>query len=418
MTLLNKYPSPESIARARTTTLQTIPYINQARAQELQTLSRASVASLRGPIAEQLVREHVGQLRDAQAREKRLLKMLISAYHALPQTNGIDSIPGIGDATAAVLTAKMVCIERFATPKNLVGFFGIFPEASQSGFYRDGRRHLPGTLRMSAKGNDLVRKYLWNAAMSAITCNPVARALNRRLRQRGVRGDVALGHVARKLLHLVYAVWRTGKPFDREHHACQDTTRSDSTKPAPSIEKATGRTQDVPAKRSAVTVAKPNVNESKRRAKADAAAQPAAQPSTFEPAPGSVDISRVRQLVSIEQVLVHLGLLSQLRGPGRQRRGPCPLHDQADARERTFCVHLDKNVFQCFAVGCKASGNTLDLWAALHRCSVARAAQQIASALALDLTPLHDSGPALLGEPVFPTIPSPCHPKISTAPTP
>lgn len=365
-------------------------------------MARASVASFRGPIAEQLVREHVGQLRDAQAGEKRLLKMLISAYQALPEPNGIDSIPGIGDATAAVLTAKMVCIERFATPRNLVGFFGIFPEASQSGFYRDGRRHLPGTLRMSAKGNDLVRKYLWNAAMSAINCNPAARALNRRLRRRGVRGDVALGHVARKLLHLVYAVWRSGKPFDREPYPWQDTTRSESLVPAlPAIEKATRRTQEVPAKRSAVTVAKPKVNESKRRAKASTTAEPVVPPSSTQPACGSVDISRVRQRVNIEQVLIHLGLLSQLHGPSRQRRGPCPLHDRVDARERTFSVHLDKNVFQCFAAGCTpgchASGNTLDLWAALHRCSVAQAAQQIASAFALDLTQPHDSGPSPSG---------------------
>ena len=82
------------------------------------------------------------------------------------------------------MPACLKAFPRFATPKNLVGFFGIFPEASQSGFDRDGRRHLPGTLRMSAKGNDLVRKYWCNAAMSAINCNPAARALNRRLRQR------------------------------------------------------------------------------------------------------------------------------------------------------------------------------------------------------------------------------------------
>ena len=36
---------------------------------------------------------------------------------------------------------------------------------------------------------------------------------------KGERGDVALGHCMRKLLHLVYAVWKTGKPFDAQHYS-------------------------------------------------------------------------------------------------------------------------------------------------------------------------------------------------------
>ena len=415
--LLDKYPSPERIARARTTTLQTIPYLTRTHAQQVQTLARDSIASFRGQVAEQLVREQVRQLRHARAGEKRLLDMLETAYRDLPQTNHLDSIPGIGVATAAVLTAKMVCIERFATPDNLVGYFGFFPEASQSGFNRQGKRYPPGTMRMSPKGNDLVRKHLWNAAMSAINCNPAARALYRRLRQRGARGDVALGHVARKLLHLVHAVWRTGQPFDRDHYPWQHTTGADSTEPSPSTEKAAGRTQEVPANRSAVTAATPSVNESNRGAKGGPPEEPSAQPSSVQPsstqpARRGVDISRVRRLVSIEQVLIHLGLLQQLRGPSRQRRGPCPLHDQSNPRQRTFSVNLDRNVFQCFAPGCQAAGNTLDLWAAVHRCTVAQAAQQMASAFALDLTQPHDSGPSPSGEPVFPTTrssPSPSH---------
>ena len=70
---------------------------------------------------------------------------------------------------------------------------------------------------MCHKGNDLVRCYLWNAARVAIRCNPAVRALYRRLKSRGKRGDVALGHCMRKLLHLVFAVWKTDRPFDEDH---------------------------------------------------------------------------------------------------------------------------------------------------------------------------------------------------------
>ena len=62
-----------------------------------------------------------------------------------------------------------------------------------------------------------MRCYLWNAARTAIRHNPAIRALYRRLKAKGKRGDVAIGHCMRKLLHLVFAVWKTDRPFDAKH---------------------------------------------------------------------------------------------------------------------------------------------------------------------------------------------------------
>ena len=70
---------------------------------------------------------------------------------------------------------------------------------------------------MSPKGNDLVRRYLWNAARVGIRFNPALRALYARLKAKGKRGDVAIGHCMRKLLHLVFAVWKTNRPFDENY---------------------------------------------------------------------------------------------------------------------------------------------------------------------------------------------------------
>jgi hypothetical protein len=90
---------------------------------------------------------------------------------------------------------------------------------------------------MSPKGNDLVRAYLWNAARTAIRCNPPVRALYRRLKAKGKRGDVALGHCMRKLLHLVFAVWKTSRPFDAKHFPWEpagEAHRSNATATSPS----------------------------------------------------------------------------------------------------------------------------------------------------------------------------------------
>src|SRR5205085_1260369 len=130
----------------------------------------------------------------------------------------VVTIPGIGEATAAVLVAKIVAIDRFATPEQLVGYFGVFPEENSSGVDAHGHPLPSGTLPMSRKGNDLVRGYLWNATRSAIRHNPAIRALYGRLKAKGKRGDVAIGHCMRKLLHLVFAVWKTDRPFDAKHY--------------------------------------------------------------------------------------------------------------------------------------------------------------------------------------------------------
>ena len=86
-------------------------------------------------------------------------RLLSDAYAALPASPHLQvvTIPGIGVATAAVLIAQAVDINRFATPDRFVGYFGVFPEENTSGVDKFGNPLPPGTMRMSRKGNDLVR---------------------------------------------------------------------------------------------------------------------------------------------------------------------------------------------------------------------------------------------------------------------
>jgi transposase len=145
-------------------------------------------------------------------------QLLVETYRSLPTTNHLDSIPGIGEVTAAVLTAKIISIERFDRPEQLVGYFGIFPEEKSSGIGPNGTPYPRRNTRMSKKGNDLVRHYLFTASLSATQYNPAARALYLRLCGRGTTGKTAMGHVMRKLLHLVFAVWKSDKPFNPQHY--------------------------------------------------------------------------------------------------------------------------------------------------------------------------------------------------------
>ena len=121
-----------------------------------------------------------------------------------------------------------------------------------------------------------------------------------------------------------------------------------------------------------------------REVVATAASTVGPTPPLVKPAarPG-VDFKFLREQVTMEQVLQHLGLLVGLRGPGQQRRGPCPMHGQPAGAERTFSVHLGKDVFRCFHADCAVKGNVLDLWAALHRLPLYEAAVHLSETFEL-----------------------------------
>ena len=403
--LLAKFPSAAKIAQARLASLEKIPYAPKAKAQAVHQAAGQSVGSLRGPVAETLVRELVAAVQHSQASESTFRQLLIKTYEALPagKHTHLTSIPGIGDTTAAILVAKIIDIDRFATPEALVGYFGIFPEEHSSGVDKEGRPLPPGTTAMSPRGNDLVRAYLWMAALSGLRSNPALRALYRRLKAKGKRGDVALGHCMRKLLHLVFAVWKTGKPFDAKHYPWiqdNDTPATDisaattpdaarpitaaplSEAPAPATplapkagnDKAVGHKRDrVPVKQvvtTAPSTVKP-VPTSVKLPRSSAVARP------------KVDFAYLRQQVTMAQVLGHLGILSLFKGTAQQRRGPCPVHAEAPAtipvKKHTCSVQLGKNIFQCFQAECAAHGNVLDLWAAVHRLPLYEAALHLAA---------------------------------------
>jgi transposase len=372
--LLRRYPTPAQLARARSAALAAIAHLHADVALRLQTQAASSVASYQGDDAAALVRRLVKQLQASAAAQADLLKQLTTAYRQLPQANHLDTIPGIGVATAAILTAKIVSIERFQTPAQLVNYFGVFPEEESSGVDKNGVPRPGRHTHMSRKGDDLVRMYLWNAARCGVRYNPAVRALFLRLRARGCRGAVALGQCMRKLLHLVFAIWKSGKPFDANHYPWHSAGAGH--------EKTAGHNQDVNPEELVVAAVSsklpppPDTHQSNP--------QPPAPP-TPAAACGNIDFAALRKQISMEQVLAQLGCLSQLRGAGPQRRGPCPIHGKQQPRQRSFSVHLGKGVFQCFHPPCAAKGNLLDLWAMVHRLALKEAAQHLAQTLGISL---------------------------------
>jgi transposase len=383
--LVHRYPTARHLAQATATDLAAIPYLPDAQIAPLLDHARTSIASLHGAVAEELVRDHVRQLRDGGARQKRLEKLLVAAYHALPKPNYLETIPGIGSVTAAVLTAFILAIDRFATPGKLVAYFGVVPIEAASGIDRDGQARGPRRWVMSRRGNDLVRRYLWMAALSAIRCNPAVRALYARVVAKHPQHKaVAVGHAMRKLLHLVFAVWKSGRPFNPDHYPWHTPTHSDRSDNTMSLlgaasEPGTSATHQAAGHTPTLSPAQPVVPAACADSIADA---PTVGESPY------IDFAHLKGQLPMIRVLDQLGLVPQLRGNGSQRRGPCPLH-RGDARGRTFSVNLASNVFQCFDKKCGQKGDVIDLWAAAKSLPLRAAALDLVHTFGLEPAPRH-----------------------------
>ena len=404
LTLLDKYPTPERIAAAHADSLVKIPYVTRERALALQATARTSTGSLRGPLAEQLVRHLVDEVRQSRRAEQTLGELLEQAFDALPAGghHQLLTIPGIGPRTAAALVAKIVSSDRFQSPESLVNYFGFFPEQDASGVDKQGNPLPTRSSHMSPKGNDLVRGLLWMASQSALRCNAPVKALYARQRARGKRGDVALGHCARKMLHLVFALWKSNQPFDRERFGEPSAEEPQTPSPAPppavpapapaapaQKEAAAGRTEQG-SDRIAVTADSTHLGTRKVPRQAAGGKQSSPQAADHG-APSDccsqrIDFADLRRQVSMADVLRRLDLLRRLRGNGPQRRGPCPVHQQPTETGRSFSVNLVKQVFRCLDPECQAHGNPLDLWAAVHHLPLHAAALDLAETFHLNVS--------------------------------
>lgn len=380
--LVHRYPTAGQLAQASESDVGNIAYLPDKHVKPLLAAARSSIASLDGPAAEELVRDQVRQLRDARARQKRLEILLRDAYRRLPDDNYIATIPGIGDVTAAVLTAFIVDIERFNHPNKLVKYFGAMPIEASSGIDRDGRARGPKRYVMCRRGNDLVRHYLWMAALSAVRFNPAVRALYARVvRKHPQHKAVAIGHAMRKLLHLVFAVWKTGRPFDPNHYPWHAPAHVELANEPTRVESAAGDMMVSQNEQAGglIPVA-PELSEV-------AAACPQILPrdsSLDDRTP--LDFAHLKRQLPIATALDHLGLTPRLRGPGVQRRCACPIH-RGDGRGRTFSVHLEQNVFQCFDAQCAAKGDVIDLWAAVKKLPLRAAALDLVQTFHLEPFP-------------------------------
>jgi transposase len=208
--LLSVYPTAEKLSKAKPKTLSKINSITQARATKLIEVARKSVASQMDDQSATVVSFWANEIKEQNQKIADLQKSLQKSLKDDPAVKIIDGIKGLGIWTSIVLRLEYGNIERFYSPEAAVAYAGLDPRIDQSG----DELH---NLGISRAGRIRIRAALYMPTLAAIRFNPIIRNFYNRLIADGKPEKVAIIACMRKLIHIVYACWISGKPFDPDY---------------------------------------------------------------------------------------------------------------------------------------------------------------------------------------------------------
>jgi transposase len=141
------------------------------------------------------------------ASEKKLDEL--AASHAV--TRRLMTVPGVGSIVALAFYAKLGNPTRFGHAHEVASYLGLVPKVHASAEPGHGGR-------LSKKGSDSVRALMVQAAWSHINSSSVlAQPLKEsflRIQARRSTGK-AIVAIARRLVGILYAMWRDGTDFER-----------------------------------------------------------------------------------------------------------------------------------------------------------------------------------------------------------
>lgn len=123
----------------------------------------------------------------------------------------MSSIPGVGTLTAATVLAETNGFELVHNKRQLSSYAGLDVVEKQSG------TSVKGKPKISKKGNKHLRKALHLPALCAIRLTDRYKAIFTRLAGRhGVKMKAAVA-VQRRILELMYVLYKTNTPYDKEY---------------------------------------------------------------------------------------------------------------------------------------------------------------------------------------------------------
>jgi len=215
--LLRKAVLPEQIAAISTKRLaQILKKASRGRlgikkAKDIQKTASCSLGITLGmnalSLSIKILLDQIGHLEGQVSQLEREIEKLF-----VKRKTTLTSIPGVGKITGAAIKAEIGNFDRFINDKDgaqkLVALAGIDPRIRESGQYR-------GKTKMSKRGSSYLRKAVRQAAFSAVHVakDQMFASLYQKHIKKGKHSEVALSHVERKLLHVIYSLLKNKREY-------------------------------------------------------------------------------------------------------------------------------------------------------------------------------------------------------------
>ena len=119
----------------------------------------------------------------------------------------ITTIPGMGFRMAAMILAEVGDFSRFESPDKLLAYAGMSPSTYQSGQLKNCYPH------MEKRGSRYLRYALYNATKYVCQWDLIFAAYLAKKRTEGKHYNVAISHAAKKLVRLIFAMEKSGRPY-------------------------------------------------------------------------------------------------------------------------------------------------------------------------------------------------------------
>ena len=189
------------------------------KAKALQDSAKKSLSESRhDPALDLLIRAMIAQL---EFFEEQLAELDVHIQKLFERMeHPIKSIPGIGSITWPLIAAELGDLRRFEGRRPLhaiLAYAGMDPRVRKSGQWS-------GKIKMSKRGSAALRTALYQAASMARLHEPrLGEIYNRHKHQMNKHHGVAISHVARKLVGIIYAVCVRGQSYDPTKICAQPT---------------------------------------------------------------------------------------------------------------------------------------------------------------------------------------------------
>ncbi len=210
--LLARYPGPEALANdpagvAASLSKVSHGHISQAQTEAIISSARLTVGLLHRQMALslklRLLAEAVLSLNAQITEIEHAIEELFKQLPHKPSDFPIGKVQSL-----ASILAEIDDINRFATLKQFLSHFGWCPKTFQTGVFSLAHP------RMSHAGNPYVRRVIWMLAILAVKSVPRLRDYFQHRTAAGKKKMHSTVAVARKLLSIIYAVLKTGRPYD------------------------------------------------------------------------------------------------------------------------------------------------------------------------------------------------------------